>query len=71
MCKIKIQSHGISPWHYHLENMSWGFSRKQDDTDIMAYLKVDSAITKTGGQGIEDVLMEDFLNILDFMPRSF
>ena len=41
MRKIKIESHGISPWHYHLENMSWGFCRGKAESDnIMEYLNV-------------------------------
>lgn len=69
--KIKIESHGISPWHYHLENMSWGFCRgKGEDDDIMAYLNIDKKLAN-GGQGIEDILMADFLNALSFMPVSF
>ena len=69
--KIKIESHGISPWHYHLENMSWGFCRgKGEKDDIMAYLNVDQKLAN-GGQGLEDILMADFLNTLSFMPVSF
>jgi len=68
--KVKIESHGISPWHYYLENMSWGSSGGQDDNDIMGFLNVAQGL-KNGGRGLEDVLMADFLNILDFIPREF
>jgi len=67
---IKIDSHGISPWHYFLESMSWGFSRAQNDDDKMAFLNVDSNL-KDGGRGLEDVLMADFLQSLSFSGDEF
>ncbi len=67
--KIKIESHGISPWHYHLENMSWCFNRGKQEGD--EFLKVDKKKLPNGGRGLEDVLMADFLNILDFTPGCF
>ncbi len=68
--KIKIESHGVSPWHYYLENMSWGFSRASDDGDAMAFLNVDSNLAD-GGRGLEDVLMADFLQSLSFIGDDF
>lgn len=71
MCKkIKIESRGISPWHHFLETMSWGTRPTKNDSDDMAYLNVGSKY-KNGGYQEEDVLMADFLNILDFMSRNF
>ena len=70
--KIKIESHGISPWHYHLENMSWGFCRGKAESDnIMEYLNVDPKLSTDDSRGIEDILMADFLNTLSFMPATF
>ena len=67
---IMIECHGISPWHYFLESMSWGFSRAQNDEDKMAFLNVDSSL-KNGGRGLEDVLMADFLQSLSFAGDEF
>lgn len=70
--KIKIESHGISPWHYHLENMSWGFCRGKAESDnIMEYLNVDPKLLTDDSRGIEDILMADFLNTLSFMSENF
>ena len=70
--KIKIESHGISPWHYHLENMSWGFCRGKAESDnIMEYLNVDPKLSTDDSRGIEDILMADFLNTLSFMSSDF
>ena len=72
MRKIKIESHGISPWHYHLENMSWGFCRGKAESDnIMEYLNVDPKLSTDDSRGIEDILMADFLNTLSFMSENF
>ncbi len=68
--KIKIEIHGVSPWHYYLEGMSWGFSRATNSNDRLAYLNVDEKF-KDGGKEREDILMADFLNILNFMPLDF
>ena len=68
--QIKIESHGISPWHHFLENMSWGSSRAQNDEDKMAFLNVDSSL-KDGGRGLEDILMADFLQSLSFSGDKF
>ena len=70
--KNKIESHGISPWHYHLENMSWGFCRGKAESDnIMEYLNVDPKLSTDDSRGIEDILMADFLNTLSFMSEKF
>ena len=67
---INIESHGISPWHFFLESMSWGFSRAQNDDDKMAFLNVDSNLMD-GGRGLEDILMADFLQSLSFAGYEF
>ena len=67
---INIESHGISPWHFFLESMSWGFSRAQNDDDKLAFLNVDSNL-KDGGRGLEDILMADFLQSLSFSGDEF
>lgn len=69
--KIKIESHGVSPWHDYLQNMSWGFSRGgTKDENSIAYLNVDEKL-EDGGRGLKYVLMADFLNTLSFMPVTF
>ena len=67
---INIESHGVSPWHYFLESMSWGFSRAKNDDDKMAFLNVDSNLMD-GGRGLEDILMADFLQSLSFAGDAF
>ncbi len=69
--KIRIDSHGISPWHYFLESMSWGFSRARNEDDKMASFKVDPGWVNDGGRGLEDVLMADFLQSLSFAGDDF
>ena len=62
--KIMIESHGVSPWHDYLQNMSWGFSRgSAQDADGISYLDVDGKL-EDGGQGLKYVLMADFLDQL-------
>ena len=69
--KIMIESHGVSPWHDYLQNMSWGFSRgSAQDADGISYLDVDGKL-EDGGQGLKYVLMADFLNTLSFMSADF
>ena len=71
MEKIRIESSGISPWHYQLENMSWwGAGGKDAAADPLRRFRVDGGL-KNGGRGLEDVLMADFLNSLDFLPTDF
>ena len=70
MEKIRIESRGISPWHYQLENMSWGAGCKDAAADPLRRFRVDGSL-KNGGRGLEDVLMADFLNSLDFLPTDF
>lgn len=70
MEKIKIESRGISPWHYQLENLSWGSGHSGFGDDPLAVFRVDKGL-KNGGRGLEDVLMADFLNSLDFLPDEF
>ena len=62
--KIKVESHGVTPWHDYLQNMSWGFSRGSSQAvEGIAYLNVDEKLAN-GGQGLKQVLMADFLNTL-------
>ena len=69
--KIRIESHGVSPWQDYLQNMSWGFSRSgTKDENSIAYLNVDEKL-EDGGRGLKYVLMADFLNTLSFMPPAF
>ena len=62
--KIKVESHGVTPWHDYLQNMSCGFSRGSSQAvEGIAYLNVDEKLAN-GGQGLKQVLMADFLNTL-------